>query len=205
EMQRGTRLRKLTRRALRIPRRNVDVADHAAQQAEAEQHARLEEVALPDRRIAEEWYERTVDGGVAIGRIENVPISGRELRQEGEAGIAESTATRHRAKLALVEKAIALRVVGPADHDGRDQRQQVIGIHLPVGVHLRDDLCAESGGALVPCHHRGSNALVLFELYQIDSGIADISDHLARRIGTPVVDHYAVPDEPGHAPDAVRA
>ena len=80
----------------------------------------------------------------------------------------------------------------------------MIGIHLPISVHLRDDLRAESGGTLVPGHHRGSNALVPFELHQIDSGIADISDHLARRIGTPVVDNDDVPDERGHARDDAR-
>src|SRR2546423_9167600 len=110
----------MARRAGRIARGYVDVADHGAKQAEPQEHARFEEVALPDGSLAEQRDDRRVNRGVAVRWIEDVPVARRELRQERKPGVAESPTPGHRAKLPRVQEPIALRVVGSPDHDRRD-------------------------------------------------------------------------------------
>jgi len=186
-----------------VARRDIHVAHDRAQQAQVEQHAGLEEKALRDRRRREERNERRVDRRVAVGRIEDAPVARRELRHEGEPGVPEPSTARHRAQLALVQETVSLRVVGFAKDDRSDELQQVVGIHLTVGVHLRDDLGAELDRALVGGHHRATHALVRLVGDELDSRIAGPPHHVGGLVRAPVVDDDDVPHERRNARDHV--
>ncbi len=80
----------------------------------------------------------------------------------------------------------------------------MIGVHLPIRIHLRDDIGAEHDCTVIAGHDRGSDSLVLFELHQIDPRITKVPDDLRGGIGAPVVDHHNMPDQPGNARDDTR-
>src|SRR5205807_2993222 len=203
ELQRRTRFREMAGRARRIARRDIDVTHDRAKQAEIEEQARLEEVPLPDAPRGEQRNERGVDRGVAVRRIEDVPVPGRELREERQSGVADASPAGHRAKLTLVEEAIAFGVVGRAGHDRRDEREQMFGIHLSIGIHLRDDLGAEGYSTLVAAHHGCADALVLFMLDEGHARVLQITHDIAGAVWAAVVHDDDLPDERREAGDHV--
>jgi hypothetical protein len=78
------------------------------------------------------------------------------------------------------------------------------GVHLPIGIHLRDDFRPESGSTEVAGDRRRSHSLIALELDEIDPRILEVSDDRARRIVAPVIDHNDIADERGHARDDAR-
>src|SRR5437764_761956 len=159
ELERRSRLGEVTLRT-RVARGDVHVPHHRAQETQVQEHARLEEEAARDAPVVEKRDDRGVNRGVAVRRIEDPPVPRRELREERQARVTEATTSRHRLELALVEEPVALCVVGLADDDRRDQREQVLGIHLPVRVDLGDDLGAERRRAAVSREHGRTDALL---------------------------------------------
>ena len=101
-----------------------------------------------------------MDRRVAVGGIEEAPITGRQFCQEGEPHVPYPPQPGHGVQLAGVQVAVALGVIGLAAQDGRDQARQPTGVHLPVAVHFHNNVGAEAVGLAVAGERRPANALV---------------------------------------------
>jgi hypothetical protein len=151
----------------------------------------------------------SVDRGVAVGRVEQVPVARRQLGQQRQHGVAEQAHRRHRADLLEVEEAVALGVVGLAVDDGGDEVGDQRRVHLAVAVDLDDDVDALGDGRLVAAHHGAADALVDGVFEHGHPRVGAVGAHeVARAVGALVVDHvdalHLRADGGQHAQDVAR-
>ncbi len=168
------------------------ILHHGAHGVQAEQHVGLEEVAVADRIELEVAGNLGMDGGVAVGRIEHLPVPGRSLGHEGQQQVAQPSHRGHAADVGQVPEAVALGVVGVAVGDGRDEVHQQCRVHLPVAidldqnVHAIGDRRAVTGldgaadAAVVRMEQHGDARVVRFGLDQpaaaVGAGVVDAVD-----------------------------
>ena len=142
-----------------------------------------------------------MDRGVAVRRVEDRPIARGKLREEGQPDVAVSARRRHLAQLAFVEEAIALRVVGVARGDRRDELADRRRVHLAVRVQLDDDLGAELERADVAAQDGSPDPAVAVVRHEVDPRIADGSDRSGQVVVAAVVDDYDPPHVGGDRAD----
>src|ERR1041385_5164809 len=138
-------------------------------------------------RDLEGLERRAMDGGVAVGRIENIPLAARRLDEKRETRVAHAPAERHAPERGGVVKAVALGVVGPPGDERLDQMGQILRVHLAVGVHLDADVRAVGERLLVAGDGRGSDAAVLLTTQQTDAPVAHGADFRSGLVGTRIV------------------
>ena len=109
------------------------------------------------------------DRGVARLRVGDVPVAGRDLRQQREHGVAEVARARDQVPGLAGEESVRLRVVDLAARDGLDERLEVRGVHLVVAGHHRRDVDPLVARALVAGDDRGADALVPLVADQLDA------------------------------------
>ena len=140
-----------------------------------------------------------MDRGIAVGRVDDVPVARGELRQDREDRVAPQTHARHGRQLVELVEAVALRVVGFAREQRRDERRQQLGSHLPVAVDLHEDRRALVERGTVAGDDGTADALVRRLPDHADARIlAPVRYDIARMLGTRIVDHV---DEPAFRPD----
>src|ERR1044071_5528746 len=103
-----------------VERRHRNVFDERADLAQTDQHRALEEKPRWEGRDLEGLERRAMDGGVPVGRIENIPLAGRRLDEKRETRVAHAPAERHAPERGGVVKAVALGVVGPPGDERLD-------------------------------------------------------------------------------------
>ena len=89
-----------------------NVAHDGPQRSEAKKEVRFEEPATTDLVDGQLPRDRGVDGRKAVGGVEEIPVSGRELAHEREKRVADEAERRHGPQTLELEEAVALRVVG---------------------------------------------------------------------------------------------
>ena len=83
-----------------------------------------------------------MQGRIAVGGVEQVPVAGGDLVEERQHGVAEQADGGHGLDLLQVEEAVALGVVGFAGQNGRHEVGHHARVHLPVAVDLDHDVHA---------------------------------------------------------------
>ena len=81
-----------------------------------------------------------MNGGQAIGGVDQIPIAARKLGQEGQCGVPQEARYRHLSAVAEVVKAIAFGVVGQSGADGRHHGEDQARIDLTVSIDLDQNL-----------------------------------------------------------------
>ena len=114
---------------------------------------------LADRRVA----------GLRVG---DVPVAGRDLRQQREHGVAEVAVARDQLPRAAREEAVRLRVVDLAAGDRAGDRLQVGRVHLVVAGHDAGDVDSVLERPAVAGQDRGADALVLLVRDHLDARVA---------------------------------
>ena len=113
--------------------RDRHVAGRDAQHVELDQQVVLELVALGDAVELQPLERAAVDRGVAVLRVEEVPVARRRLGQERQADVADDAVPRHAREGALAEEPVGLGEVGLAVSDRVEQRRA--GTPGPSGRH----------------------------------------------------------------------
>ena len=147
-----------------------------------------------------------VNGGVPVGGIEHAPVSRRQLGEDRKHGVSENADPRHARDIAQVVEPVALRVVGLAGDDRRDEIAQQPRIHLSVTVDFHDHRCAIVDRGAIARHHGAPDTLVRRMPEDADSLVAAIRrDEVPRALGAGVVDDVDArafrPDGGDHAGD----
>ncbi|MNX60647.1 hypothetical protein D3C86_915570 [compost metagenome] len=125
---------------------------------------------------------------VSICRIEQIPISGRQLRHERKGGVAQQANFGHGPDGFQVEEAIALCVIGLTREDRVNELGHEAGVHLAIAVNLHYDLRAIVQRSLVSGHHGAANALVFLVIHHLDPGILHVAlNELPRSIRAAIV------------------
>jgi hypothetical protein len=78
--------------------------------------------------------------GVARLRVGDVPVAGRDLRQQREDGVAEVAVTRDQLPGLPGDQPVRLRVVDLAAGDRGDERLEIVRVHLVVRRHHTGDV-----------------------------------------------------------------
>ncbi len=151
-----------TRWRLAIDRPHRHLADGGAKLSQVMQHVGFEEVAFRDPLEGNLGQHGAVDRGEAVVRIEELPVAGGELGEEGQGGIADQAQPGHRRHVAQPVEAVALDVIGAAladrTHEPRDERR----VHLPIAAELDDDIGASGERGLVAGDGRAAHPEILF-------------------------------------------
>src|SRR4051812_29122267 len=93
-----------------VARRHRHVFDKRADLAQADQHRAFEKIPRVEARKLESAEGRAVDRGIAVGRIEDMPLAARGLDEKRQAGVADAPPERHAPERGGVVKAISFRV-----------------------------------------------------------------------------------------------
>ena len=113
-----------------------------------------------------------VNGRVAVGRIEQVPVARGQLGQERQAEVSHPPHQGHGAELPGVEIAVSLGVVGPTAHGwGRSRPADSEG-PFARRVHFHHDLGAQAVGLVVAGQHGPADPLIHLLPQQPDARIA---------------------------------
>ena len=113
-----------------------DVFHGGAGALEHHEHGALEEPARVQAIQVERARRGAMDGGVAVGRVEDVPLPAGRFDEKRQPRVAHQASERHAPQRVQVVKAVALGIVGPPRRERLDQRRQVRRVHLVVGVHF---------------------------------------------------------------------
>ena len=103
-----------------------------------------------------------MDRGVAVGRVEDVPLPAGCLDEEREPGVAHLAGERHLPQRLGVVEPVALGIVRAPGDERLDEVRQVDRVHLVIGVHLDADVHPLAQGVAIPGHHGRAHALVAF-------------------------------------------
>ena len=129
-----------------------------------------------------------VDRGIAIGGIEQMPVSGRKFGHEGKHRIAKDSGLGHGSNFLKVKEAVSFGVICFPRDDGRNEDGDQTGVHLPVTIHLYDHVRTRLDRGAVTCHHCSANALVLRVAQDNHPGIgAILRDHIPAAIRAAVI------------------
>src|SRR5919201_202243 len=115
-------------------------------------------VAAIDALEIELLEDLAARGRVPGLRVGDVPVAGRNLRQEGQHRVAEVARARNHAPRFTRDQPVRLRVVDLAAHDGQCDLLQVGRIHLVVGRHHTGDVDSLRHGPLIAGHDRRAYA-----------------------------------------------
>ena len=152
------------------PRRVV--AHAAVPDVQVDEQVVGEAVARVEAVEVEQAQRLERDGGVAGLRVGHLPVAGRDLREEGEDGVAEVAVARDQLPGLAGEEAVGLGVVALAGGDALDQGGEVVGIHLVVRGHDARDVDRVVARVLVAGDDGGA-----------DAGVHLVPEHLDARVG----------------------
>ena len=130
----------------------------------------------------------TMNGGVAIRGVEDLPLPAGRFDEERQPGVADLPDHRHPSERSGIVKAVAFRVIRATRDQRFDQCREMSGIHLIVGVHLHADVRTVAQGLEVPGEHGATHAAIDLVNQEPDAGIGNGVHSLRRLIRARVVD-----------------
>jgi len=178
-------------------RRHGHLGHHRARQVEFHQHAALEEIARVDALLVQFLEHLRVDGQIAVGGVEHVPVAAGHLGHKRQGHVARAAHGRHLGDVAGVVKAVALHIIGAPGQNRRNHALQVLRAHLPVSVHLDHHRRAHRQRGIEPGQHRAAHAQVARIAHQHHARIAHRQRQRGAVVRAGVIHHH-------HAPDPVR-
>lgn len=203
ELQGGARQRQRARLAP-VPGRNRDVPHDGAGEIRLTKQRDLEEETRAEPLEVHLLQQLAADGEIPVGRVEDVPVAGCELGQEGQHDVPGEPSFGHARQVAPVNEAIALREIRGAGGDRLEQAAHHRRVHLAVAVDLDDDVGADRQRVPEAGLHRAPQAPVLGVSQDGHPLPARRRDGLRDLVVRTVVDDDDLIDEARHALDDGR-
>jgi GT2 family glycosyltransferase len=156
---------------LGVARRHRHIHDPRPLYIEPDQQVGFEEKSGRQPRERNPFQDFGLRREETIHGIEDVPIAGGELRQEGEADVADEPPLGHRAELPEVVEPAPLGMVCDAFQKRRNKPQDVLRVHLAIAITFDDDVMAGVDRGPHPGHRRCPDALIAVVAQQLHSRI----------------------------------
>ena len=187
-----------------VPGRNRDVPHDGAGQIRVTEQRDFEEETRSEALEVHLLQQLAADGEVAVGRVEDVPVAGGELGQEGQHHVSGEPPQGHARQVAPVDEPVALGEIRGARGDGLEQAAHHRRVHLAVTVDLHDDVRADREGAPEPRLHGARQAEVLGVPQDGHPPPSRLRDGLCDIVVRTVIDDDDLIDEARHAFDDGR-